>query len=106
MKGHYVRLIPESPFYSAFARSVFGLGRAPVLSPLPVQVQLEGSDEIEAYMLDFERVSQDEIERIIAILARQSGEGADVIHADILRSGLPIRASQVCGASSDGLFFL
>lgn len=93
----------ESPFYD-----LFPLGMAPIVNVMvPSRVKLEGNDETEAYMLDWRKCTPEQqeaiCERVVKLLGR--GTPAEVReHAE--KHGMPIRASQVSGTSTNLMWFL
>jgi hypothetical protein len=87
----FVILKKDSPFYEIFPN-----GEVPVMEFLiPQIVRLEDRGEEEAYMLDVERCETEQLAEIArTVAAKFSADPSDVM-SQILRDGLPIRASQV-----------
>jgi len=98
----FVQLVESSPFYNVFQR-----GRAPIVECLlPQRVVLEGSEETEVFFLDLVQCSEAQLFEIAGILSRQSGISESQIRREFMRTGLPIRLSQISGVSRGGSLFL
>lgn len=94
--GGLVQLNPDSAFYEVFPPD----GKAPVKSVVPVGVSLIGSDEKLAYMLDVDRITDEQKNQIATICAAAAG----TVEAEALQQmatiGMPIRKSQTSGVVS------
>lgn len=91
----------ESPFHDLFPRGV------PIVNVIvPSQVELEGSSEKEAYMVDVQKLTPEQFHGIADRVAAMFGEEVWVIRREMLLRGLPIRASQVRSVATDLAWFL
>lgn len=90
-----------------FCHDLFAGGRAPITNILaPSSVHLEGSAERQAYMLDVNACSPDQLRQIAKRIAQKFASAEEEVLHDILTKGLPIRASQVQSVSTKSLAFL
>jgi len=100
---NFAVLKPSSPFFRFFPE-----GRVPIKNVLqPTRVKLEGSDEKEAYLLDWSRCSTTQKNEISTRIAREFPDNA----ASVMRRAneffrwmdkggeLPIRVSQTVSAT-------
>ncbi len=98
--GNFAHLREECPF-----RKFFAHGMAPITNViLPSRVDLEGSSETDAYMLDLAKVGDETLNAIMALIAERANADPAIVMTEIKRNGLPIRASQVSTVSSDSRF--
>lgn len=91
MKGLYVTA--TGPRADEF-RGVFGTDRLPVVSMAPVKVELEKLGKREAYMLDVARMEPGQIEGLIAQLAKNFNDSAEIIREHIFSRGFPITVDE------------
>jgi hypothetical protein len=100
---NYALLKEDSPFYDLFPN-----GLVPIKNILvPSRVELEGSAEREAYLVNLEALTQEQVETIayrLALLAQEVN--VDLVRKEIVERGLPLRASQVRLVSTDCPWFL
>src|SRR5438552_2241732 len=94
---NFARLRKDSPFYDLFEDGLVAIHNIIV----PNEVVLEGSDETTVYMVDLEKCGPARVHEISERLAAQSGVRADVIFEELMRVGLPLRASQTETVSTD-----
>lgn len=100
--NNFAHLKKESPFHALFPN-----GAVPIRNILvPSQARLEGSNETRVYMADLDKFTVDQFDRVVAVLSQLSGTPRGVIAREIKRDGLPIRANQTNGASTDVPVFL
>jgi len=103
MSKNFAHLRKECPFYPIFQN-----GFAPIKNILiPSRVALEGSDENEAYMLDWSKCSEEQQKQIARLVTSLRG-GSYNEFLKYMDSGgdMPIRLSQTTGCSTDVPFFL
>jgi hypothetical protein len=89
----------ESPFFR-----VFDSGKVPIVSSRPTRVLLEGVGPSLCYMTDLSAIRADQLEQIVALFAAASGLEPSVIRHEVVRDGLPIRASETKFATEDEAF--
>lgn len=100
---NFAHLKPESPFYDLFHPN----GLCPIINiVVPSTVNLEGSAETEAYMVDLEMIDPKQVAEIARRIAARSGADAKVVLKEIMQRGLPLRLSQCNGCSTDVMWFL
>jgi len=73
--------------------SVFGRDTVSVISPMPMQEDLEGRGVEFVYMLDLNEITPEEKERLICALAATFGSPREDVEKDLNTRGLPIMAS-------------
>jgi hypothetical protein len=102
MRGNFVTLVRDSPFYAIFEN-----GNAPVKNwILPNEARLDGSAETEVYMLDVNRCTDEQLNAIADLIAAKFGASKAEVLDQIKSRGMPIRASQVQSAWSNIPAFL
>lgn len=92
---HIAVLKPSSPFFPIFEK-----GEAPIKQAFaPAKVQLEGSDETEAYLLDWSRCTQVQRIALAEAIAKEFGNVTPQAFAKYMNDGgnLPIRVSSTLG---------
>lgn len=95
-------LKPESPFAALFPDL-----RVPIINIIvPSSVELEGSHETEAYMVDLDKCGNERISKIAHLLAERAGISPQLVFAEIKAKGLPLRLSQTTGCETDVPWFL
>lgn len=100
--NNFAHLKPECPFYDLFPR-----GLVPIINIIvPSHAKLEGCDETEVYMVNLDRLSQEQITEIAARMAAKAGVSPLRVFNEIKAQGLPLRVSQTTGVSTDAPFFL
>lgn len=96
------RLIEASPFYALFPK-----GMIPIVNILvPSRVELEGTPETEAYMVDMTLLTPEQFHGIADRLAQASGVDVWEVRREMLLRGLPLRVSQVEAVVTNELWFL
>ena len=111
--NNFAHLKPDSPFNPVFADCG---GWVPIINILvPSPVQLEGSHETEAYLVDIKKLSEERFMEICRIMSRRIStlneqneqDMIEGIKEDIIRrGGLPLRVSQTDSVSTDCMFWL
>jgi len=103
MSKNFAHLKKESPFHPIFEN-----GLAPIKNIVfPSRVRLEGSDENEAYMLDWSKCTQEQRTQIAVLVTSLRGGSRDEFLTYMEGGGdMPIRVSQTTGCSTDVPFFL
>lgn len=98
MSQIHVQLVAESPFYDIFPGGRVPIRKTHLPLGMPVTVELIGSDEKDAYLLDWKACSDRQRELVVDRLARLQDGTCDEIWAHMEGGGdLPIRVSQtVC----------
>jgi hypothetical protein len=100
---NFAHLKPECPFYDLFAPHGF----CPIINiMIPSQVELEGSNETEVYMVDLVKVGDERLSEIARRIAQKAGAPPMTVFREIKERGLPLRVSQTDGCSTDVPFFL
>lgn len=95
MTPGFVWLNEDSAFYGVFPE-----GKAPVKDTAPVAVALVGDPEKEAYMLDIEKLTSAQVNKIALICAGIFGGVAEATKQQMTTIGFPIRKSQTSGVVS------
>jgi hypothetical protein len=84
---------------------VFPGAIVPIKSMLTCKVNVPGHDNADAYMLDLDAISDDQIERLCNVISVAFGIPLDEVRSEI-NMGVPILAEGVSVATRDqGLFF-
>jgi len=73
---------------------VFGRATVPVISPVPFMATLDGEEKM-AFMLDIQRLTAEQHDRLVQHLARKFGDTEIAVAAALTEVGLPIRADEV-----------
>lgn len=84
----------------ALCETVFPGAVVPVVSMLTVKVNVPGHEGVEAYMLDIDALTLDQMVRVVDLLAQKFGLLANDVWKDIAK-GVPILADGVVMSSSD-----
>jgi hypothetical protein len=95
--NHIAKLKPSSPFFRIFAD-----GEAPIKQGFaPVKVELEGSDEKEAYLLDWSRCTVAQRIALAEAIAKEFGNVTPEKFRSYMNEGgnLPIRVSSTVSAT-------
>jgi hypothetical protein len=103
-RGHFAHLKASSPWYSLFER-----GMAPIKNiVLPRTGNMEGGGGVqEFYDLDLDACSDEQREKIFAMVAKQCGGTVEQAKDGIAGQGtLPLRAIHVSSVSTDSMAFL
>jgi hypothetical protein len=101
MSNNFAHLKPDH-----WAYGIFPHGTVPIHNVLvPNQVKLENNPETEAYMVDLYKCSPTQIDSIVKHIANGRAS-PERVKAEILEHGLPLRASQCTGVSTDSRAFL
>jgi len=67
----------------------------PLKSPIPRQAQLEGDGNDEVYILDLDRLTGEQFERLVFLVARKFNAPHAQVWQAIKAEGFPIRSSDV-----------
>ncbi len=70
-------------------------GKVPITCPIPVGVANLAGQEAEFYLVDFDRVNEDERKRLIAEMAEKFGLSPLIVAQDIKNQGAPVKADSV-----------
>jgi hypothetical protein len=103
MSNNYAYLKTESPFYD-----IFDQGIVPITNILiPDRVELDGSDETDVYMVDWEKCT-DKQKQLLALRVTTLRDGVVAEFLNYMKNNgkLPLRVSQTLGVSTDSAFFL
>lgn len=73
-------------------REIFGTTTVPVVSPFSEIAELGDTGEHECFMLDLERISHEQYDRLVAHIARKFGTDEAAVAASLRERGLPIKA--------------
>jgi hypothetical protein len=84
---------------------VFPDGGVPVKSVGPVKAQLGDIGEEDIYLVDWPSLAENQRLLIIEHLKKRFGDSAAAVKAEILKTGLPLRAKYVSCTSIPGRFF-
>ena len=74
---------------------VFPNGEVPIKGTSSFKAQVEGKGEIEVYLVDLAALSQNEIALILDHLKNRFNNSEAEVESEIMKSGLPLRASLV-----------
>jgi hypothetical protein len=96
-----VTLRPENPYYELFPNGI-----APVRTPLPQIGEIETLGLAQLYLLDPSRLCPEQIDAIAARVAELFGADMNEVRAELLDSGLPIRASEVAAHPAVPMSFI
>lgn len=75
--------------------SIFGGGRVPLTSSLPVNVTIGNEKDVEAYMLELRAMTLRQRALLLGALAQKFQTPIFEVEAEITRVGFPIRATDV-----------
>jgi len=87
--------------------NIFPDGTIPVVSIIPKQATLQGTEKTETiFLVDCKELTSQQTEQILEKLSKNTGTQKDLILKDILKVGLPLRQRYVdsCGTSRMNLF--
>lgn len=74
---------------------VFPDGQVPIKGVFPGKAQLEGEGETAVYLVDWAALTDEQRDLILERLGRHFGNSKVLVEAEILKSGLPLRACLV-----------
>lgn len=95
-----------NPERRAFWESIFGTAILPILSFIPVRVNVPGHPNTLAYMLDLRLISPEQRKRLIRALSKNFNVPLAEVEATLDARGVPVLADDVSVSSSNqGLFF-
>ena len=84
---------PKSPSFREWC-DVFGAPQVPVQAPVPVEATVCGETR-QVYLVALDRLSIDQMARLIDHLSRKFGETREEVAAELKVSGLPLLADDV-----------
>lgn len=85
--------------------TIFGKAEVPITSYLPTKVNIEGKGGVDAYMLDFTRVTPEQRSKLVDHLATQFKVDRAKLSTSLEKWGMPILANQ-CTVGIPGVFFM
>lgn len=74
---------------------VFPNGGVPIKGISPYNAQIEGKGEMQVYLVDWAALTEKERDLILEYLGHKFGNSKILVEAEILKSGLPLRAALV-----------
>jgi hypothetical protein len=85
---------------------VFPAGTVPIKGACKYKTQIQHLGETSFYLVDWERLSDEERKLVLGQLAKKFNQSNETIVAEILKNGLPIRASLIrCVSMSNRYFY-
>lgn len=70
-------------------KAMFGTAEVCVKSPVPTMVEIDGEQKL-AYMLDIEMLTSEQMDRMVAHIARKFELPEEYVMQNIVRAGLPV----------------
>lgn len=84
---------------------VFPNGGIPIKGISPYKAQIEGKGEMQVYLVDWAALSEEERDLILEHLKNRFGNSKEEVETEILKSGLPLRATLVSCVSIPVRYF-
>jgi hypothetical protein len=85
---------------------VFPDGGVPVKGISPCKAQIEGKGEMQVYLVDWAALDEKQQDLILEHLGHKFGNSKILVEAEILKSGLPLRAALVSCVSIPARFLI
>lgn len=74
---------------------VFPNGEVPIKGISPYKAQIEGKGEMQVYLVDWAALTENERDLVLEQLTSRFGSSKEEVETEILKSGLPLRATLV-----------
>lgn len=83
------------PERRAFVISIFGSDTVPIESIMPINISTFEHEQVLAYMLDLDAITDEQLEKLITALAGKFGYDVDFVRSEIARQGVPLLTDDV-----------
>jgi hypothetical protein len=90
----WARLVSTSPRYADWF-SILGTDNVPLRSPGEGETVFIGEGKVQAYVLDLDKLSEDQFDKLITFVAKKFRADREVVRKEVQRDGFPIRAEDV-----------
>lgn len=99
----WATLYSGSPRYADW-HAILGTDDVPLLYPGSGTTELIGEGKHEVYLLDLSALSEQQMDRLVAFVAKKFRAGQEEVRDGIMREGFPVRAADVTVCFDIGAF--